>query len=220
MRVSCEKALFASDTHCRRGRKCRALEILASIAEREGAECLFVAGDLFDNFHFKASRRLLIEEFSKIIDVERLPAVFAASLSSSSHDPLLDSPLEEIIDGKRLLFSNGAVEVQVGGRQFIVIHGDRLVGSGVLAFLLNFVAERLGRKLYLEEAHRRVLGLGDEWLVMGHTHIPGIDREKRLVNLGSWKTSWKGGLPYWRKAKPTVLLVDDNGLRLEEVSIT
>ena len=100
----------------------------------------------------------------------------------------------------------------------VVIHGDIIVKSGALAFLINYVAKLLGNNLFLEKMFRQKIKLGAEWLVAGHTHLSGIDLKEKIVNLGSWKKHWFRNLPYWRKSKPLILVIGEKGLKLHVVN--
>jgi len=140
---------------------------------------LVVAGDVFEDEH----RVVGFDEFAKLVKrflvvIGVKPREVFMALSSSSHDPILPRPFTSVIDGVRVFACNCAVRVG----SVVAVHGDSVIRNGALAYLV----ERFRRGL-IGEVLRRRLGLSGEWLVYGHTHIPLVDRGRRLVNPGPWK---------------------------------
>jgi len=206
-----ERAVLVSDIHCR-PRSCKAKEV-AKIAAREGAS-LIVLGDLFDDLHREVSdselERALHAAFRGVADLE----VYYVT-SSSSHDPILEREVRLRLGGFIVNVYPGALVARVGQLRAFLTHGDMALRNGAHAFLVNAVALLLGEKLYLEKTLRRKLRLpSDWWLVMGHTHIPGIDREARVANTGSWRVSWSFGIPYWRPPSTTYILIEGSSIEL------
>jgi hypothetical protein len=76
------------------------------------------------------------------------------------------------------------------------------VKSGVAAFFLD-----LARRGHVGRALKRRLGLGgDVWLAYGHSHVPYVDAENKIINPGSWKIYGvrriRGGVYELPSAKP------------------
>ncbi|MCC6002849.1 MAG: metallophosphoesterase family protein [Thermofilum sp.] len=216
--LSCKDALVVSDLHCRRGSRCVHLDSLITYARRKGVDCVVIAGDLFDDFHQRASPSLFLSELNKICDVARLPRKTMIVLSGSSHDPKLGSFLAYLRGGKTLLVTRQILVVKTPPAKLVVLHGDLIVKSGALAFIINYFAKLCGRELLLEENFKRKIQLNEGLLVVGHTHVVGADFEKGVVNLGSWKRHWFRNIPYWRRTKPGVLLVDEKGLKFQVIN--
>jgi len=205
-------AVMASDLHCRPGR-CRA-PLLARLARILGAESLIVLGDLFDDMHRLVSpeelRRALKCAFG---DTGGLEVYYVTS--GSSHDPILPRDLHFEAGGLRVHAYPGPLVARVDGVWAFLTHGDIALRNGAHAFLVNVAAAARGVRLYLEKRLRRALRLPPSWwLIMGHTHIPGMDRSARVANTGSWRELWVAGLPYWRPPSNTFILVEGGELRL------
>jgi len=215
--ISCRSALMTSDMHCKKGSKCPQLEAIARTASKLGTECLVVAGDLFDDFHEEADAELFFKEFGKICSIESLPAKTIIVLSGSSHDPILDKLFVKTTSGKTLLVTRQITPLYTPKGKVVVIHGDIIIRSGALAFIINYLAKILGQNLFLERKFREKIRLESGWLVAGHTHIYGVDAKEKIVNLGSWKKHWFKNLPYWRRSKPVVLVIGEKGLKLHVV---
>ncbi len=206
-----ERAVLVSDIHCRPG-SCRAKDV-ARLAVREGAS-LIVLGDLFDDLHREVSddelERALRAAFHGVTNLE----IYYVT-SGSSHDPILRHEVRLMLGSLIVRACPGALVTRVGQLRALLTHGDMVLRNGAHAFLVNATAMMLGEKLYLEKVLRKKLRLpSDWWLIMGHTHIPGIDYEARVANTGSWKTSWSFGIPYWRPPSNTYVFVEGASIEL------
>jgi len=182
-------------------------EFLNKIREIKPKTVIF-AGDLFDEAHrlvsmttlkkmLKPKVLLLPDSVKKVIYV----------LSSVSHDPIiqdevaeLEYPFRDVIVTKRCL------KVLVNSLEAYITHGDISCPNGALAHIINRLASLIGLSLFLEKLLKRKLE--DRcWLIMGHTHIPGICRKYRVANTGSWKE-------YYRRASRSFILINGGRVQL------
>ena len=198
-------AVVASDLHCMPG-SCPA-RTLAGLAIEYGVEALVILGDLFEDMH----RRVSVGELRRALrwvfgGVRNLTVHYVAS--RSSHDPILDGDVSLEVDGVEIHVYSRPVIAVIGGVRAFLTHGDMALRNGAHAYLVNLLAAVKGERLYLEKRLKRRLRLPREWwLVMGHTHIPGIDYRERVANTGSWRSKWILQIPYWRPPSNTFLLV-------------
>jgi len=212
----CRRALVCSDLHCSRGSPCAQLARACSLAESLEADCLAVAGDLFNDLHEPVSAEKLAEEVKRILGAAEPPRLIVYATSLSSHDPILPGVVEAPLGRARLVAVPGVAVLDVSGLEVCVLHGDILFGNGAAAYLFNRLASLLGRPLLVEEKLRerlRCQGL----LVAGHTHIAGLDTVRGVANPGAWRREWIPGLPYWRRPSETCIVVDGGGARIVHV---
>ncbi len=211
-----DSVLVCSDLHCPHGRRCPQLAAAAETARRLSAQCLALAGDLFDDLHEPIDAERLAAEVEAILGGEETPGLIVYTTSLSSHDPLLPRPVETRIGGSTLVAVPGLAVIPVAGKRLCVLHGDLAVANGAVAHLVNRAAALLGRPLYLEHRLREWL-CPNGLLVAGHTHIPGVSGP--VANPGSWRSLWLLGLPYWRRPSRTCVYVDRGGMRLVEAQV-
>ncbi|MFN7106097.1 MAG: phosphohydrolase [Pyrobaculum sp.] len=144
------------------------------------AEKVAIVGDVFDDEYRPVGREeaaRLIKKAMKILQIR--PRQLYISFSSSSHDPQLSVPLVEKIDGVEVTAYNGHIHID----RVVITHGDSVVKNGVLAYLIEFASRgRLGRAL-----RKRLMVSDDMWLVYGHSHVPYVDLERKILNPGGWK---------------------------------
>ncbi len=142
---------------------------------------LIVAGDLFDDEHRHVDLKefeLLMSRFLRSLGVS--PRMLIASLSSSSHDPLVGSYMGTV-GTTEVRACNCPVRV-TGDVRAVVLHGDLVIRNGVLAYMMESVAPgTIGRRA------RKRLDVGDAWVVYGHSHVPLLDLRLALLNPGPWK---------------------------------
>ncbi|AAL64708.1 phosphohydrolase [Pyrobaculum aerophilum] len=140
-----------------------------------------ITGDLFDDQHRRVSRDEALRLIRKAIEILGIrPKALYIALSSSSHDPLLPGPLTAKIDGIEVVAHNGEVIIN---DKVLLSHGDKVVKNGFVAYLMDLtnrgrVGKMLKRKLKLE---------GNIWLAYGHSHVPYVNPEERILNPGGWK---------------------------------
>lgn len=206
-----EPALLVSDIHCGCG-SCKVRNI-AYLAAREGAS-LIVLGDLFDKLHTNLNKLTLERALSTAFKQVKGIDVYYV-ISRSSHDPLLDDEMFFDLGRVRVHVYPSALVAQISGLRAFLTHGDLAMRNGAHAFIVNATAMLFGTKLYLEKRLREKLRLPQSWwLIMGHTHIPGIDHEAKVANTGSWRGTWVHGTPYWRPPSHTFILVERKCVKL------
>ncbi len=152
-------------------RKC-----LKSISADEVA----IVGDVFDNQYKTVNSEEAARLVKKAMDVLQIrPRRLYISFSSSSHDPQLSTPLVGKIDGVEVSANNSSIHLD----GLVITHGDVVVKNGVLAgFIELFKRGKLGRVL------KKKLSVDREvWLAYGHTHLPYVDMEEKILNPGGWK---------------------------------
>ena len=151
---------------------------------------VIVAGDLFDRYHRGFDqRRLHLTLASTFGDLCKRGVNVYYVVSSSSHDPI---PPKDVIKflcyGSEILVVKGVLALEAEGLTLYVTHGDYASRNGFLARLIERVASALGQRLLLERRVKKALGIPqDSWLVMGHTHLPGVDYRRRVANCGAWQ---------------------------------
>ncbi len=212
-----ESAVLVSDLHCR-FRPCEHAKTLRNIVKREDCECLVVLGDLFDNFHRLASGSEVAKALASLLGpVLRELSMLVYVTSSASHDPILPVRYETKINGCRVLMSPQPLQGILGNVQVFLTHGEIAILNGAVAHAINKLASLRAGELYIEKKLKLALRLpASTWLIMGHTHIPGIDYEHRVANTGSWQEKYLFGfLPYWRHPSRTYILIADGRVVLK-----
>ncbi|OYT62956.1 MAG: hypothetical protein B6U69_00405 [Thermofilum sp. ex4484_15] len=205
-----DRALVISDVHIRSWPPRLPREVIRAL-EDLGVSNLIIAGDLFDNCHFKYSeeelKKLLSLTFKEICD-KGIDVYYV--VSSSSHDPILP----KVSISFRCLNANikvvrGAFKLKLGNLIVYVTHGDYGSRNGALARLLSEIAKAMGFNLLLERKLKATLRIKPgEWLIMGHTHLPGYSYSAKVANCGSWS-------PHLLvKASKTFVFLERGGLML------
>ncbi len=216
-----DSSIIVSDLHCTN--ECKPLCRILEISQKNSVGTIIIIGDLFDDMHFNVSCKVVIARIKKYLSkcIENLPVNIEIIYvtSRASHDPILQNNcVEKIkINGKQvyLKFFNSPIIAKIDKYKVFLTHGEIIVKNGAIAFLVNNIMRRLGMELFLEKMLRKKLGLDDEtFLVMGHTHIEGIDLRHLVANTGSWKEKWRGKISYWRKPRKSFILIKDGTLKL------
>ncbi|MGQ4833576.1 MAG: hypothetical protein ACP6IS_06760 [Candidatus Asgardarchaeia archaeon] len=201
------KILFFSDTHLNSHKK--NLEPLARFLLTQKPEYVIIAGDLLDN-----RKRMNLDEFSILLkDALTRIGVFQLSdieifyvTSLSSHDPIINRAYLSItIDKLKVHVIQGALLFKTSSYQFFVLHGDYFSRNGAIAGLINVIMKKaFGKSLWSECFLKKKLNLPiNTWLIMGHTHSPGIDNKCKVANTGSWSSH------IGRYLSNTVIFVDE-----------
>ena len=143
-----------------------------------------ITGDLYDDQHRVVGREEAAALIKKAMDLLQIrPKRLYIAFSSSSHDPLLVQPLIEKIEGVEVFAYNGELLVETEKVRLLATHGDKAVRSGVAAYFLDLVKKgAVGRAL-----RRKLKVGGDVWLAYGHSHVPFLSVEEKIVNPGAWK---------------------------------
>ncbi|MGC8582902.1 MAG: metallophosphoesterase family protein [Thermoproteus sp.] len=146
-------------------------------------DVLAIAGDLFEDEHRRVGRDEATRLFRRLLAVLSVrPKMLVASLSSSSHDPIVGH-YADTIDGVEVFACNCPISLNYGGERMVITHGDIAVGDGIIAYIIDRIRPgTVGRWA------KRKLGLPkDVWLIYGHSHVPYLNTDERILNPGSWK---------------------------------
>jgi len=206
LKLKGDPILITSDLHI--SEHSNSLTEISNFLREKNIKNLVIAGDFLEHHKETSTDELksLISMGLKKMGLEKgeLKIVYLTSLSS--HDPILKE--EEVSinyeEGPLVIVLRGYARIFLDGRSFVVLHGDYSVRNGALAGFINLIASILGKRLFLEKLLKRILGIKkDEWLVMGHTHIPGIDERNKVANCGSWSSHVGRGM------SRTAILLED-----------
>ena len=140
-------------------------------------------GDLFDSP--KDAQEIATNTqnpLARILGFDGLPVKVFFVYGSPPHDP---SPLERTIFADTPLTTLGTCAVLDFGRtQIVAYHGHDMSEKGAI----GHGWDRFVSKLSLERAWKRVAGVAEsDWVIFGHTHLPGIDIKHRVANCGGWQ---------------------------------
>ena len=178
-------SLFISDLHLRSGQPFAYSTALHELLKKRRVSNLIVDGDLFDSP--RDARKILDKAASPsigdILGLDDLPVRVFFVDGSPPHDP----PPEEraIFDGTPLLPVGRCAILSFNGMQVVAYHGQDVSMKGAVAHSWN----RFISKLSLERAWKHLAGIpAQDWVIFGHTHIPGIDAKHRVANCGGWQS--------------------------------
>jgi|GEM_PF-1205772 len=209
-------AVFVSDLHISNipgdSERFRGLAIF--IKDR-GVSNMVVLGDLFrwrsdwDSLRAKSgSDEKAVEMVLETIGVLGRELNVYMVLGDPSHDPeelsgnFKFGPTKFLSVGKCGIF-------HIRGLTIIGLHGDRAFG-GPIGFAVSITT----RNLLLERMWKTRMNIPHEvWVIMGHTHIPGIDHDARVANTGGWTE-----IPFNLAPKAKCIIVDENG-RIDLVTL-
>lgn len=214
----CSSSIIISDLHCYHGKPCRSFIKVLKIADLFDADCLVIAGDLFDDLYKELDPRQVTRHLRIIAGGRRLPRKIIYVLSSSSHDPRIKENSSLQLDESTIYLCKRHCIAEIGETRTCIVHGDIFLRNGAIAHLYNLLSTLKGATLLMERKIRKMLGKECEWLIAGHTHIPGIDPKSKVANPGTWKEKWFFGLPYWRRPSNTFIYFNGEKISLFKVS--
>jgi len=213
--------IMASDLHCTYD--CRPLCLLIKIAKQYGINAIAIIGDLFDKFHINTNcmnvTKKLREYIYPCIHYIDKNLMLVYIVSQASHDPILQNNCRQIIDIKDkkihvYIFKN-PVKIITEKHSLFLTHGEIIIRNGGFAFIINYLMEKFGKKLFLEKYLKNKINLSQNtWLIMGHTHIPGIDPNYRVINTGNWKEKGYNNSNYWRKSNKHFVIIKNEKIEL------
>ena len=208
--VDFKRVMVVSDLHCRG--QCPTFAALLRCAAEVGVDAVIVAGDLVNDGRGLSLKEALRDLASAA--PSGAPLVVYVT-SRASHDPLIERAKAVKLGPLKVLAMPVPARFSVGGLEVYVTHGDTVVRNGLIAFLLAYALSAIGIKMGFEKVARAKAAISrNGWLVLGHTHIGGVDEEYRVANAGGWRVEWGRGLKYWRRATLTALLIDERGVRI------
>lgn len=177
-------ALFISDLHLRACQPFVYSAALHELMKNRHVSNLIVVGDLFDSP--RDARKILDKATSPaigdILGLDDLPVKAFFVNGSPPHDP----PSEEraIFDGTPLVPVGRCAILRFNDMQIVVFHGHDLSLKGAV----GHGWDRFISRLSLERAWKHLAGArGQDWVIFGHTHIPGIDAKHKVANCGGWQ---------------------------------
>lgn len=205
-----KKVLVISDLHLKPSNiKYKPLE---KIVKKESVKYLVIAGDFFEYKHKEIEEEKLIKILEKIlkklnIDQEDLTIFYVPS--KSSHDPKISKNIEFQLNSIKIHVIDGILRLVLKNTILYITHGDYASRDGGIAATINRILKLLGVDLFLEKLLRKILKIEENsWLIMGHTHMPGIDESSRVANCGAW------GRHILRKESNTAILVDGKSIKM------
>ncbi len=193
IRLNSNSMLVVSDLHI--DANLSELSVISELIRRGGVSAMTIAGDLFDRrvkvndselrmmLHWAIRRLGLINDELTLIYVR----------SESSHDPELeDYGSIKITRLNNVLVVTVPRVIKVNfpncSSSVYIAHGDYTVSNGLLAGLINIFSLTLLRLPIVELMTRKLLGVSDDdWVIIGHTHLPAISGRFKIANPGSWK---------------------------------
>lgn len=186
MQLDKKKTLIISDLHL--DSNPRELSCIRNYIKENKISYLIINGDLFDKKH---SQRFTPKMFNKAYkelglkqtDLEKIVYILAYQY----HDPKI--PKKEIQeftkDKKKVLAFKGLLELKTQKEKINISHGDYLL-SAVTTGGASIIS-KLSPNMIYEKFFKSMLEIEeDEWLIIGHTHVAGIDYKSKVANTGSW----------------------------------
>jgi len=183
-----ERTLFIGDLHILSSKDAPRFEALRGFLLSERITNLIILGDLFDSpgvyaglsYQFggpEAAQRSILG----ILNLRGLRIAVFLLIGSPAHDPQSLSFQIQVEDVDFRTVGKCA-SVRGSGLELFALHGDQAF-TGHVAFGLSWV---LG-PLVLEREWKTQMGLArSTWVIMAHTHWPGVDYEARVANTGGW----------------------------------
>ena len=197
-------SLFISDLHLRAGRPFLYTDAIRRVlAEREVLN-LIVVGDLFNTPEDGAmiTGGSAGSAIADILGVRDLPIQAFFIEGSPPHDPSLKQ--NAILNLTPLVRLGRCAILDFKEMTVIAYHGHDMSWKGAI----GHGWDRFISKLSLERAWKRFARVPDsDWVIFGHTHIPGIDAKHRVANCGGWQSI--GFLV--RPARTGLLVLPENG---------
>ena len=177
--------LFISDLHLKAGRPFPYSQAIRRFLEQRGVCNLVVVGDLFDSP--QDARELMSKDavmpISEILGFGGLEVMAFAFQGSPPHDP----PQGEggVFAGSALAQLGLCAILGFGSVRVVAYHGHDMSWKGAV----GHGWDRFVSGLSLERAWKRFAHVDEgDWVVLGHTHIPGIDLKHRVANCGGWQS--------------------------------
>jgi predicted phosphodiesterase len=146
---------------------------------------MFIVGDLFDSPG--DARKIMAEDpehsIARLLGFDGLPIKVFFVQGSPPHDP---SPKDQAAFASASIIPLGGCAIlDFNPMKVIAYHGHDLSLKGAI----GHGWDRFISRLSLERAWKRQAGVADsDWVIFGHTHLPGIDEKHRVANCGGWQS--------------------------------
>ena len=181
------RSLFISDLHLRVDRPFQYSDGIRRVLRERHVSNLFVVGDLFDSpedGRMIAGEESVGSPIGDILGVLDLPVKAFFIEGAGHHDP--SSKQNAALNMAPLIFLGRCVLLDFPQMTVIAYHGYDL---SAVAGAIGHGWDRFISKLSLERAWKKLAHVSDsDWVIFGHTHIPGIDVKHRVANCGGWKS--------------------------------
>jgi len=177
-------SLFISDLHLRADRTFQYTKAIHHILESRHVSNLIVVGDLFDSPKdaLQIAGHSGVSPIADILGLQGLPINAYFIQGSPPHDP--SSKEDGTVNMAPLVRLGRCALLDFKEMIVIVYHGHDMSWKGAI----GHAWDRFISQLSLERIWKRVAGVLDsDWVVFGHTHIPGIDVKHRVANCGGWQ---------------------------------
>jgi len=199
-----EKILVFSDVHLKPSQSLP--RKLTDFIITNNIKYIVIAGDLLDCKH-KLNNKELVDVLRKVfLDFKDTDIVKIFYITSTtSHDPRIDGIKDLDLGFTKVIIIPGVLILETTAGTIYISHCDYACRHGTIARILNTILSKFGKKLYMEQLARKAFRVEDNsWVICGHTHMPGIDYTKKIVNPGGWKTK------LWVKKADTVIIIDQD----------
>jgi len=179
------------------------LSKVRSFIVKNHVKTLVIAGDLFHRPPpFVLREKGKLDKLVTVLDWLTPNYKLTVYFTPGNHDPHYGQHRLQL--DNLTIFIYREIYIETKSLKILVIHGDQMVRTGMLHHLIN----RITGTLLVEKLAKKLMGLGeDTWLVMGHSHIAGIDFKGRVANPGSLCNN-----------PLTAILVENKTLRLINLS--
>jgi UDP-2,3-diacylglucosamine pyrophosphatase LpxH len=178
-------SLFISDLHLRADRPFTYSQSLRQFLEARHVSNLIIVGDLFDSPQDaqKIMAKGAAHPINNFLGFDELRIKVFFVFGSPPHDP---TPRDRaIFTGTSIIPLGKCAILDFKQLRVVVYHGHDMSWKGAIAHSWD----RFISKLSLERAWKRRSGVADsDWVIFGHTHIPGIDAKHRVANCGGWQS--------------------------------
>lgn len=185
-----EKTLVISDLHLESNP--RNLNCIGNYLEENKIPLLVLNGDIFDKQHKKEFKEEFLDNIKEELEIkDKFPSDIVYNLSLYNHDPYLKKESKGFqINNIKVNVIQGILKLKIEEETFYIFHGDYIMSNSIgIAALINkltsnLIWERLAKKVIMAEE--------DDWVILSHSHIPGIDYQRKLANTGSWTRKYIG----------------------------
>jgi len=178
-------SLFISDLHLRADHQFQYGDAIRHLLQERGASNLIVVGDLFDS---PEDGRQIVgnntgSPIADILGVRDMPIKAFFVEGSPGHD--FWSKESCALNLTALVRLGRCAYLDFKQMTVIAYHGHDLSWKG----MIGHGWDRFISPLSLERVWKKLARVPDsDWVIFGHTHLPGIDRKHRIANCGGWQT--------------------------------
>ncbi len=168
---------------------------------------LIINGDLFDRAHGQSLSQSHIHELIHRLNLTSIGSLREVIyvMAMYDHDPRVNyGEVHYEINGVSIKAIHGVLRVVMGNNTYWFLHGDYIVKNGLIASLMNKLLNGAYDRLVRFTINAKTGAKATDWIVIGHTHVPGVNRGLRIVNTGSW-------IDRFVNATDTAIMIDGLG---------